>query len=281
MWTPSRRRILLAAPALLIPSRLRGDGLSGSVTPQSGGGIGKFFDGGVSKSGVGGFTPTSLFSSNTGGWWDPSDHTTTFQNAGGTTPANTAGQTVAWINDKSGNGNFLGGGVGPFPTLQNSGSLWWLQFDGATQFIQNTFTLAQPMTRISAVRQISWTNGNRLFDGGTTNTAGLLQNSASPEVQMYAGAFGPADASDLTVGADHVVSEFFSGASSSLVVDNGASNTGNPSTAAPGGLTIGALGAGTSAFSNIRWYGCIAIGRALTGPETANCRTFFGAKAGL
>jgi len=50
MSTPNRRTLLLATTAaLLLPSRLRGDGLSGSITPQSGGGIGNLFDGGISS----------------------------------------------------------------------------------------------------------------------------------------------------------------------------------------------------------------------------------------
>jgi hypothetical protein len=58
----SRRSIILAAPALLLPSRLHGDGLSGSITPQSGGSIGNLFDGGVSgTSGKGSATPGNAY----------------------------------------------------------------------------------------------------------------------------------------------------------------------------------------------------------------------------
>lgn len=49
MWTPSRRAIVLSAPALILPSRLIAAGLSGSITPQIGGGISNGFDGGVSS----------------------------------------------------------------------------------------------------------------------------------------------------------------------------------------------------------------------------------------
>jgi hypothetical protein len=251
-----------------------------------GGGIGKFFDGGVSKSGAaaaGAFTPTSLFSSNTGGWWDPSDHTTTFQDTAGTTPANTAGQAVARINDKSGNGNNLLQATGTAqPILQNTGAFWWLQFDGAAQYISAAFTLGQPLTRISCARNITWTATHRMWDGNTVNGAGLIQGQSvvTPGIQMFAGSIAPTDASNFTVGADHVVSEFFSGAASTLTVDNNTANTGNSGTATADGAIIGAAG-NISLFGNIRWYGAVHIGRALTGAETANSRMFFGAKAGL
>lgn len=223
----------------------------------------------------------ALSASNTGGWWDPSNRSTTFQDIAGTMPAN-AGQPVARINDLSGNGNNLLQAIaGARPTLQNSGSLWWLQFDGVSQFIAGTFTLNQPMTRISALRQISWAAGARLFDGVSVNTAGLFQLGSSPNIQMYAGAFGPNAATALAVGADHVTSEIFNDGSSTLTVDNGIVNTGNVGANAPGGFTIGAIGGGSSSFSNIRWYGGVELGTLLINTETAAFRTLFGTKAGI
>ena len=52
------------------------------------------------------FSPLSLFAaSEPGFWFDPSDISTLFQDAAGTTPVTAAGQSVARINDKSGRGN--------------------------------------------------------------------------------------------------------------------------------------------------------------------------------
>lgn len=54
------------------------------------------------------WSPTSLFAlSEPGGWYDPSDITTLFQDDAGATPVTAAGQTVGRILDKSGRGNHL------------------------------------------------------------------------------------------------------------------------------------------------------------------------------
>jgi hypothetical protein len=58
---------------------------------------------------VGGFNPAAVLfgAGEQGGWYDPSDISTLFQDTAGTTPVTAAGQTVARINDKSGRGNHL------------------------------------------------------------------------------------------------------------------------------------------------------------------------------
>jgi hypothetical protein len=229
------------------------------------------------------FNPTTLFSGNTGGWWDPSDLTTTFQDTAGTTPANADGQMVRRINDKSGNGNHLlnpDSNMFNIPHLKTSAGLWWINFDiGVFQYLQASFTLAQPLTRVSAAQIVTWASGTYFWDGATLNTAVLDMTGSTPNVRMYAGASGPTS-TQMTVGVNHVATEFFSGASSTLAIDNNANSTGDTSTGTPGGATIG-MGANLGEPSNINWFGAIWIGRSLTGAEIANCRTFFGAKAGL
>ena len=54
--------------------------------------------------GGGAFTPLSLFAGGEdGAWYDPSDISSLFQDTAGTTPIVTSGQTIARVNDKSGN----------------------------------------------------------------------------------------------------------------------------------------------------------------------------------
>jgi hypothetical protein len=225
------------------------------------------------------FDPTSLFAGGeTGAWWDPSDHTTTFQDTAGTTPANANGQTVQLIKDKSGNGNNLvmtPGQTGP--TLNTSGGLWWLTFNGTSDSIRAGFTIATPVSNVSAARIITYVNGSILWTSGSPE---LFQNAPSPRIQMYGGAYGPFDSSNMTVGADHVVLQVWNGASSTLQVDNNAINNTNDPAATHSGASVGGTG-GALNLSNIRWYGAVEIGRLLTTAETNNCRTFFGAKAGL
>jgi hypothetical protein len=228
-----------------------------------------------------GFDPTMLFAGDTGGWWDPSDSATMWQDTSATTPAG-VDDPVARIDDKSGNGNhLLQASASARPLLRNSGALWWLEFDGVDDFLQASFTLAQPLTRISAAQQVSWTSGERLWDGYTDNGAICYQLFTSPTIALFAGTDAAPSSNAMTTGANHVVTEIFDGSSSVLAIDNNSDHTGNPGAADPGGATIGTRGSATSAFGDILWFGAIWIGRVLSGPEIAQARSYFGAKAGL
>src|SRR5215831_6812749 len=226
------------------------------------------------------FTPTSLFGSGElGGWWDVADHATTFQDTAGTSFANADGQVVQLIKDKSGNGNDLVVSPGHTgPTLNTSGGLWWLTFNGTTDSIRTgTVTMSAPVTRITAARAITYVNGAFLWSAGG---AQVYQNAPSPQIQMYGSTYGPPDGTHMTVGVDHVVLDIWNGGSSSLQVDNNAAgNTNDPA----GSFSAIAIGGSPGAInlSNIRWYGAVHINRLLTTTEKNNSRTFFGNLAGL
>lgn len=84
------------------------------------------------------FTPSDLFSlGEDGGWYDPSDLSTLWQDTAGTVSVTAAGQSVARIDDKSGNGrHLLQSTSANRPTYQTSGGLHWLDFDGTDDFLQ-------------------------------------------------------------------------------------------------------------------------------------------------
>lgn len=79
------------------------------------------------------FTPARLFANGEqGGWWDPSDFSTQFQDSAGTTPVTAVGQPVGKVLDKSGRGNHrTQGTTSSRPTLRQdaSGYFYW-QYDG-------------------------------------------------------------------------------------------------------------------------------------------------------
>lgn len=234
---------------------------------------------------VSSFDPTTLFSSNTGGWWDVSDHSTTFQDTAGTTPANAANDPVARINDKSGNGNnLLQATSGARPLLKNSGGLWWLECDGSDDSLRAVFTISQPFTCIDAVRNITFITNAYIYDGGNQNGSCIQTTGTTPNIDMYSGL--TLSSSALTVGVDHVITAIFETQPgppySRLGVDNGSYVTGaDTGNNVSGGRTVGRDGAQNQPAANIRWFGGIDIGRVLTDPEIASCKTFFGAKAGL
>lgn len=78
------------------------------------------------------FTPASLFAaSEKGAWYDPSDLSTLWQDTAGTSAVTADGQSVARIDDKSGNGYHLTQGTADNrPLYKTDGALHWLLFDG-------------------------------------------------------------------------------------------------------------------------------------------------------
>lgn len=79
------------------------------------------------------FTPGALFAgTERGAWYDPSDISTLWKDTAGTTPVTTAGDPVARMDDKSGNGHHLTQtSSGKRPTYQVASGKPYLQFNGA------------------------------------------------------------------------------------------------------------------------------------------------------
>lgn len=103
----------------------------------------------------------SLFANNEKGvWYDPSDFSTMFQDAAGTTPVTAVGQPVGCILDKSGRGNHATQATATSrPTLQqDSGGRYYLLFDGVDDWLQTgsiDFTSTDKMTVVAGVRKLS------------------------------------------------------------------------------------------------------------------------------
>jgi hypothetical protein len=225
------------------------------------------------------FNPTTLFLGDTGGWYDATDRAALFQDSAGTTPVTAAGQPVGKMLDKSGNGNHLTVATAGFRPLYQSGG--GLLFDGVDDFLTAAFTLNQPTTRIMAAKQITFAGRYLLDGGGAANNAILGQQATPPQIAMYSGLVGPLT-SDMTLGVNHVVTEQINTVSSKLAIDNGVYATGSTGAALPAGLTIASSGAqGAGSFCNMLFFGIICIGRILSDPDIAKCRTRFGAMAGL
>lgn len=92
---------------------------------------GGLFNGGLFKQLSAWFT-TSLFSNGEqGAWYDPSDLSTLFQDASGTTPVTASGQLVGYVIDKSGNGNHASQATtSKKPVYRDVGGYRYLEFDG-------------------------------------------------------------------------------------------------------------------------------------------------------
>lgn len=106
------------------------------------------------------FTPLNLFSiGEQGAWFDPSDMATLFQDDAGTVPVTAADQVVGRMLDKSGNANHASQSTeASKPILRNSGTLWWLEFDGVDDFMLTTaisFVSTDEISIFAGVRKTS------------------------------------------------------------------------------------------------------------------------------
>jgi len=107
------------------------------------------------------WTPASLFSAGENGvWYDPSDMSTMFQDAAGTTPVTAVGQPVGRILDKSGRGNHATQTTTTSrPVLQQDASgRYYLLFDGVDDFLVTPsidFTGTDKVTVFAGVRKLS------------------------------------------------------------------------------------------------------------------------------
>jgi hypothetical protein len=112
------------------------------------------------------FNPRTLFArGEVGGWWDPSDLSTMFQEIAGTTPVTTDGQTVGKILDKSGRGNHMVAAADDTtrPLYKTSSGVHWLQFDGSNDGLQTAATI-----NMSGTNEVSaWTAARKTSDVST------------------------------------------------------------------------------------------------------------------
>ena len=105
--------------------------------------------------------PRSLFAAGEQGiWLDPSDFSTLYQDAAGTTPVTAVGQPVGLALDKSGRGNHASQTTAASrPTLQqDSNGLYYLSFDGTDDGMETpsiNFTGTDKMTVWAGVRKLS------------------------------------------------------------------------------------------------------------------------------
>ncbi len=195
----------------------------------------------------------SLDSGTVGPFLDPFDMSTLFQDAAGTTPVTASGQPVHLMLDKSGLGLHFSGVDGVFHEV---GDLRFVRFNGSSAYLRCLFTAAQPIDRISAIRQISWTGNDQIFGAGAGGDRCILyQHSATPRVSIYAGTVlaGP-----TTVAIDEtaIITERYDGNSSRVCKNSDAYITGAAGATVPGGMTIGASWNGAQ-FGNFDFFGCV------------------------
>jgi hypothetical protein len=217
-----------------------------------------------------------------GVWYDPSDFSTLYQDAAGTTPVTAVGQPVGLMLDKSGNGNHASQSTDDArPILgQDDAGHYYLEFDGSNDRLVALFTIAQPIDRISGIEQLSWTLGDQIIGGAGVGAGLLFQSPETPAVRINSGPSGPSAV--LALETPGVVTERHNGTNSRIAVNNGVYVTGNAGTVVPLGISVGGTFSGANA-ANVRFYGTVMRGGVtpLTDAKIAMVRRFIGSRCGV
>jgi hypothetical protein len=229
------------------------------------------------------FSPLDLFGSGEeGAWYDPSDLSTVWQDAAGTTPA-TAGDPVGRIDDKSGNGNHATQSTSTArPTLQTSGGLYYLDFDGVDDFMRSSSfpAIAQPISaalgfRASAIPKF-------IIDGHDANQFSLITVNVGgvDKLRFVSGDGPPFLYVDYTYGGDTVARVLANGASSVIAIDGVETVGAASATAAVTAWTLGAAGTDVLPLDG-RIYGFVAVDRTLTAGEIDDVEAYLATKSGV
>ena len=215
-----------------------------------------------------------------GAWYDPSDLTTMFQDAAGTTPVTAAGQPVGLILDKSGNGYHASQSTSTArPLFQiDGGGNAYLSFDGVDDIlICSSITIPQPYTVFAGAHVLA-TNGCIINSAGGGGSICQIIAPFGNAIDMYAGSHllgGPAIGFDNPV----VLALVYDGASAYNRKNGVLNASGDVGT----GGVIGNLmvGSDNSAFLNGKIYQFILGAAAYDAATVLEAETWVADKTGV
>ncbi len=251
------------------------------------------------------WSPLTLFAaSEKGGWYDPSDLSSMFQDSAGTTPA-VVDSPVGRINDKSGNTFHLTQGTtANKPTLRLASGKYYLEFDGVDDSLTfATFNLSttDKVAICAGVRKLSDAATGTLVDLGDGTSVGTISMRA-PRTAAAVN-YGFTGRGDNVTGNSAFVATTFTAPITNVVYCQydlaGANraaeivprvNAATPTLATAGQADLGAgnfsnavlsVGRNTT-FNPLNGYlfGMTIIGRTLTGTERDALETYTNTKTG-
>lgn len=187
---------------------------------------------------------------------------------------------VGTLRDRSGNANHLrAASDAARPLLRNSGSLYWLEFDGVDDAMRAAFTMTTAWSRYSALKVNTNVDGDRIYNGGA-NAYGDVEMAAAGTIRYF---FQPTYTTAAT-GTAYTLSEAVNGTAGTWSANAGTpASMGTVTATDPGGITVGAYWNGTvhAAYGAINWYGGTVRVAPYTASELANLEIYYKAKAGL
>jgi len=166
------------------------------------------------------------------------------------------------------------------PTLQTSGGLYYLDFDGVDDSLRAIFSAdqAQPNTISAAFKFDVASRFEFMVDGYSARRHTLYKSSTN--LGLFAGA-AIFDSSAIGT-VERVAFGYLNGASSDLRVDGLSVATGNTASQLWGGVTLGANSSPTAASqADCRIYGFVGVNRTLTAGEIDDVEAYLAAKSGV
>lgn len=154
-----------------------------------------------------------------------------------------------------------------------------LVFDGVDDYMKTaTFPFVQPETVMGVFEQVSWTRYNVVLGAYTPDTSYIYQNSSTPDLSQYAGGVASQN-NEATLGAAHLLTTIFNGASSSIRVNASTPTSGDAGTAGLNGIQL--PGNGVGLFANIRTGDLFLFDRVLTSAEQSCLVQWLGRRNGM
>ncbi|MCR9061708.1 MAG: cadherin repeat domain-containing protein, partial [Rhodobacteraceae bacterium] len=218
-------------------------------------------------------------------WLDPSDLSTMWQERTGAAATTSAavGDPVGTIRDKSANGYYLtAASDGARPILRQSGSLYYLEFDGVNDRLD---LVTGAMTQIAQPNFIGMTadfvedGAGRFFDGGSGTLRHILAATGTTQFYTNAGSWaGPY--TTRTPGTPQAVTTLFDGASSYIRIDAGAEQAGSVGAYPLQGFYLGGEYNGSNP-AEMNLFSLVVNDGDLTSGERDNLDAYLASKGGI
>lgn len=122
-----------------------------------------------------------------------------------------------------------------------NGFEYYAQFDGVDDYLKSlSFTLNQPTSIYSCLKQNSWTTEDIIYCGNTDSRLILYQNGKSPLIRMYSSGINLNPNNNLATGQFGNIYTLFDTTNSKHKINNTPYITGNIGTSNSDGFTLGA-----------------------------------------
>ncbi|MAC14284.1 MAG: hypothetical protein CL539_06335 [Alcanivorax sp.] len=237
------------------------------------------------------FGPELLFSDGEqGAWYDPSDLTTLFQDAAGTTPVTADGDPVGLILDKSGNDNHASQATtAAKPTYRTDGTLHWLELDGIDDYLSlPPILLGAASDSNSAISASLNTGGGFYLMGGSADEGfNVLPGETGFRVSVHTSPLGLVGFATglFDSGTKIVASSVFDRSEEtvdlSLSTGYVASNSAVGDKSIPVALALGIRGLQQVNQFQGNFYGLVINNAVISERQRQEAESFFSVKAGV